>query len=176
MIYRCSDKKGVKTKDSLSLSWPFRLKINFPKRLRTMFRGINLCGAEVNTKLPEQHRTHLYYNILFCFYLAVKSANLPLMSLGKRRRGPKGQPGVEALVGALFSPVRTAGTAAGGAYRSLPVGCVLPSAACACTWLFLSLCTTTLFCAELHGDSTAMRPLAYVSTVHAPCNQLVYSL
>lgn len=24
-----------------------------------MFRGINLCGAEDNTKFPEQHRTHL---------------------------------------------------------------------------------------------------------------------
>ena len=24
-----------------------------------MFRGINLCGAEVNTKFSEQHRTHL---------------------------------------------------------------------------------------------------------------------
>ncbi len=24
-----------------------------------MFRGINLCGAENNAKLPEQHRAHL---------------------------------------------------------------------------------------------------------------------
>ena len=24
-----------------------------------MFCGINLCGAEVNTKFSEQHRTHL---------------------------------------------------------------------------------------------------------------------
>ena len=41
------------------------LEINFPKRLRTMFRGINLCGAEINAKLPEQHRT----NPFFVFYL-----------------------------------------------------------------------------------------------------------
>ncbi len=26
-----------------------------------MFRGINLCGAEVNTKFSEQHRTHLLH-------------------------------------------------------------------------------------------------------------------
>ena len=34
-----------------------------------MFRGINLCGAEINAKLPEQHRTNLssyfiYYTTL----------------------------------------------------------------------------------------------------------------
>ena len=40
------------------------LEINFPKRLRTMFRSINLCGAEINAKLPEQHRT----NPFFVFY------------------------------------------------------------------------------------------------------------
>ena len=33
--------------------------------IRTMFRGINLCGAEINAKLPEQHRT----NPFFVFYL-----------------------------------------------------------------------------------------------------------
>ncbi len=41
------------------------LEINILKRLRTMFRGINLCGAEINAKLPEQHRT----NPFFAFYL-----------------------------------------------------------------------------------------------------------
>ena len=41
------------------------LETNFPKRLRTMFRDINLCGAEINAKLPEQHRT----NPFFVFYL-----------------------------------------------------------------------------------------------------------
>ena len=35
------------------------LQLDSPKRLRTMFRGINLCGAESNTELPEQHRAHL---------------------------------------------------------------------------------------------------------------------
>lgn len=43
-----------------------------------MFRGINLCGAEVNTKLSEQHRTHLLYNhinfIVASSSLVVKSA------------------------------------------------------------------------------------------------------
>ena len=29
------------------------LEINFPKRLRTMFRGINLFGAEINGKFSE---------------------------------------------------------------------------------------------------------------------------
>ena len=43
-----------------------------------MFRGINLCGAEVNTKFSEQHRTHLlhYHSkfILTSFLFDVKSA------------------------------------------------------------------------------------------------------
>ena len=55
------------------------LEINFPKRLRTMFRGINLCGAEVNTKLSEQHRTHLLYkyseSIIISFSIVVKLAS-----------------------------------------------------------------------------------------------------
>ena len=43
-----------------------------------MFRGINLCGAEVNTKFSEQHRTHLLHSyiilIVISFPLVVKSA------------------------------------------------------------------------------------------------------
>ena len=43
-----------------------------------MFRGINLCGAEVNTKFSEQHRTHLLHSyikfIVTSFPLVVKSA------------------------------------------------------------------------------------------------------
>lgn len=42
-----------------------------------MFRGINLCGAEVNTKFSEQHRTHLLHCyikfILTSFPFDVKS-------------------------------------------------------------------------------------------------------
>lgn len=45
-----------------------------------MFRGINLCGAEVNTKLSEQHRTHLLYShinfIVTRSSFVVKSAKL----------------------------------------------------------------------------------------------------
>ena len=44
-----------------------------------MFRGINLCGAEVNTKLSEQHRTHLLYkyseSIIISFSIVVKLAS-----------------------------------------------------------------------------------------------------
>ena len=36
------------------------LEINFPKRLRTMFRGINLFGAEINANFSEQHHAHLF--------------------------------------------------------------------------------------------------------------------
>lgn len=43
-----------------------------------MFRGINLRGAEVNTKFSEQHRTHLLHShikfIVISFSLVVKSA------------------------------------------------------------------------------------------------------
>ena len=43
-----------------------------------MFRGINLCGAEVNTKFSEQHRTHLSHShiilIVISSPLVVKSA------------------------------------------------------------------------------------------------------
>ena len=43
-----------------------------------MFRGINLCGAEVNTKFSEQHRTHLLHSyirfIVTSFLFVVKSA------------------------------------------------------------------------------------------------------
>ena len=43
-----------------------------------MFRGINLCGAEVNTKFSEQHRTHLLHShiifIVISSPLVVKSA------------------------------------------------------------------------------------------------------
>lgn len=43
-----------------------------------MFRGINLCGAEVNTKFSEQHRTHLLHShiifIIISSPLVVKSA------------------------------------------------------------------------------------------------------
>lgn len=43
-----------------------------------MFRGINLCGAEVNTKFSEQHRTHLLHShikfIVISFSSVVKSA------------------------------------------------------------------------------------------------------
>ena len=35
------------------------LEINFPKRLRTMFCGIHLYGAEINAEFSEQHRAHL---------------------------------------------------------------------------------------------------------------------
>ena len=42
-----------------------------------MFRGINLCGAEVNTKFSEQHRTHLLHSyirfIVTSFLFVVKS-------------------------------------------------------------------------------------------------------
>ena len=45
-----------------------------------MFRGINLCGAEVNTKFSEQHRTHLLHSyigfIIISFPLVVKPAKL----------------------------------------------------------------------------------------------------
>ena len=45
-----------------------------------MFRVINLCGAEVNTKFSEQHRTHLLHSyiefIIISFPLVVKSAKL----------------------------------------------------------------------------------------------------
>ncbi len=45
-----------------------------------MFRGINLCGAEVNTKSSEQHRTHLLHSyiefIVTIFPFVVKSAKL----------------------------------------------------------------------------------------------------
>lgn len=44
-----------------------------------MFRDINLCGAEVNTKLSEQHRTHLLYkyseSIIISFSIVVKLAS-----------------------------------------------------------------------------------------------------
>ena len=53
------------------------LEINFPKRLRTMFRGINLCGAEVNTKFSEQHRTHLLHSYIV---LIVTSSSLVVKS------------------------------------------------------------------------------------------------
>ena len=53
------------------------LEINFPKRLRTMFRGINLCGAEVNTKFSEQHRTHLLHSH---FVLIVTSSSFVVKS------------------------------------------------------------------------------------------------
>ena len=36
------------------------LQIDFPKRLRTMFRGINLCGAKNNATLSDRHRAHLF--------------------------------------------------------------------------------------------------------------------
>lgn len=43
-----------------------------------MFRGINLCGAEANTKFSEQHRTHLLHcyirYILASFPIDVKSS------------------------------------------------------------------------------------------------------
>ena len=43
-----------------------------------MFRGINLCGAEVNTKFSEQHRTHLLHShisfLVTSSSLVVKSA------------------------------------------------------------------------------------------------------
>lgn len=45
-----------------------------------MFRGINLCGAEINTESSEQHRTHLAHSyiklIITGFSLAVKSVKL----------------------------------------------------------------------------------------------------
>ena len=53
-------KKGTKTKGSYSLPWPPGLQINFSKRLRTMFRGINLFGAKINAEFPVQHRAHLF--------------------------------------------------------------------------------------------------------------------
>ena len=44
-----------------------------------MFCGINLCGAEVNTKFSEQHRTHLLYKysefIIISFSIVVKLAS-----------------------------------------------------------------------------------------------------
>ena len=35
------------------------LQIDIPKRLRTMFCGIHLYGAEINAQFSEQHRAHL---------------------------------------------------------------------------------------------------------------------
>ena len=35
------------------------LQIDIPKRLRTMFCGIHLYGAEINAEFSEQHRAHL---------------------------------------------------------------------------------------------------------------------
>ncbi len=35
------------------------LQLDSPKRLRTMFCGIHLYGAEINTEFSEQHRAHL---------------------------------------------------------------------------------------------------------------------
>ena len=37
---------------------PF-LQLDSPKRLRTMFCGIHLYGAEINAEFSEQHRAHL---------------------------------------------------------------------------------------------------------------------
>ena len=33
-----------------------------------MFRSINLCGAEINAKLPEQHRTNPFFVLYFIYY------------------------------------------------------------------------------------------------------------
>lgn len=35
------------------------LQLDSPKRLRTMFCGIHLYGAKINTEFSEQHRAHL---------------------------------------------------------------------------------------------------------------------
>lgn len=37
------------------------LQLDSPKRLRTMFCGIHLYGAEINTEFSEQHRAHLAF-------------------------------------------------------------------------------------------------------------------
>ena len=44
-----------------------------------MFHGINLCGAESNTKLPEQHRvhpSHAYCNKLYAISALLSSQTL----------------------------------------------------------------------------------------------------
>ena len=37
------------------------LQIDSPKRLRTMFCGIHLYGAEINAEFSKQHRAHLTF-------------------------------------------------------------------------------------------------------------------
>lgn len=37
------------------------LSIDSPKRLRTMFCGTHLYGAEINAEFSEQHRAHLAF-------------------------------------------------------------------------------------------------------------------
>ena len=50
-----------------------------------MFRSINLCGAEINTKFSEQHRTHLLHSSIkiYCnqFALCCQHKRIPVRTL-----------------------------------------------------------------------------------------------
>ena len=75
IVYRWSDKRVQKPKAVYICPGLFTTSINFPKRLRTMFRDINLCGAESNTELPEQHCVHLSCRLykLYAGYTSLSS-------------------------------------------------------------------------------------------------------
>ena len=36
-----------------------------------MFRGINLCGAELNAEFPVQHRAHLFSQLIVSILAAI---------------------------------------------------------------------------------------------------------
>lgn len=39
-----------------------------------MFRGINLCGAELNAEFPVQHRAHLFSQLILSILAAIVKA------------------------------------------------------------------------------------------------------